>query len=221
MPSVPRKESGSLQGDKPELLCDNDGVPAPVHIVNGLLPGYVKPIPKCWTQDDVDHIAKKQGFAIPEPEVRNALLRSYVEWVHPLCPVLDLQVFLSAVAQPNGSGGRISLLVLYAVLLAGAAHVDESHLIAAGYKSRLAARKDFFVRAKLLYSLGYEGDRLKIVQALLLLSYWQEIHDDPANHWYWAELGNNKRPVEAGGLVMYASRSSSQPWSTYATQNKA
>lgn len=42
---------------------------------------------------------------------------------------------------------------------------------------------------QLLYSMGYENDRLCIVQSLLLLSYWQEIHDEPANHWYWAELG--------------------------------
>jgi hypothetical protein len=37
--------------------------------------------------------------------------------------------------------------------------------------------------------MGYESNRLRIVQALLLMSYWQEIHDEPANHWYWAELG--------------------------------
>lgn len=50
--------------------------------------------------------------------------------------------------QPDGSEGRVSLLVLYAVFLAGAAFVPERVLTANGYSSRLAARKDFFSQAK-------------------------------------------------------------------------
>lgn len=120
----------------------------PVPIANGVLPAYVNPIPQGWTDDDIAYVSKKQVFAIPEPKFRNALLRSYVEWVHPLCPIIDLQAFLGAIARPDGSGGTISLLVLHAVLLAGAAFVDRHYLTAAGYTSRLTARKDFFVKAK-------------------------------------------------------------------------
>lgn len=112
------------------------------------MPPYINPIPQGWPQADVEYLSKKQAFAIPEPALRNVLLRSYVEWVHPLCPVIDLHDFLTAISRPDGSGGRISLLVFYAVLLAGAAFVDESYLAAAGYKSGMTARKDFFVRVK-------------------------------------------------------------------------
>jgi hypothetical protein len=123
-------------------------MPDAVPVATGILPAYVSALPSSWTEDDVRYISAKQVLTVPEPELRSALLQSYIEWVHPLCPVLDLEEFLTAIARQDGSGGRISLLVLHAVLLAGAAFVDERCLVAAGYGSRLVARKAFFLRAR-------------------------------------------------------------------------
>lgn len=123
-------------------------MPIRIPVVAGALPANVSPLPLSWTEEDVQYISAKQVLTIPEPELRNALLRSYIDWVHPLCPVLDLEEFLTAIARLDGSRGKISLLVLHTVLLTGATFVDEQYLVAAGYRSRLAARKSFFLRAK-------------------------------------------------------------------------
>ncbi|KAJ6443606.1 C6 transcription factor [Purpureocillium lavendulum] len=178
-------DNGLLQLHEAELRHSN--TPASAAAANAFLPPFISPVPQSWTRPDIEYLYQKGVFSLPDRKDLCALLRSYVEWVHPLCPLLDLHEFLAAIAHPDGSSGSVSLMVLHSVLLAGAAFVDERHL--AGHDSRLSARKDYFTRAKLLYSMGYESDRLRIVQSLLLMSYWQELHDDAANHWYWAEVG--------------------------------
>lgn len=111
------------------------------------LPPYIQP-PRHIPQEDINYIFAKKAFNVPCARLRNSLLRSYVDWVYPYCPSLDLNDFLSAIAAGDGSRGTISLLVLHAVMLAGAAFVGISYLHEAGYPTRLAARKDFFSRAK-------------------------------------------------------------------------
>lgn len=59
------------------------------------------------------------------------------------------------------------------------------HLRAAGYTSRKAARKDFFIKTRLLYDFDHEQDRMLLVQALLLMSYWYETPDDQKDTWHW------------------------------------
>ncbi|KAB8213366.1 fungal-specific transcription factor domain-containing protein [Aspergillus novoparasiticus] len=75
-------------------------------------------------------------------------------------------------------------------MFAGASFAPLSALRHAGYDSRLSAKADFYTKAKLLYDFGYESDRVRVVQALLLLSYWQDKQDALQNHWYWVALAN-------------------------------
>lgn len=129
-------------------MVAHEALPDSHSTIGESLPAYVNPLPGGWTRRELRYVTEEQIFAIPEPELRNALLQSYIEWVHPLCPLLDLHEFLFAVARPDGSGGTISLLVLWAVLFAGAAYVDGSYLTMAGFPSRMAARRCFFLKAK-------------------------------------------------------------------------
>ncbi|OAR00874.1 hypothetical protein LLEC1_02740 [Akanthomyces lecanii] len=153
------------------------------------LPGYVRTTPSSMAQDDIDHLARKNVFTLPSESLRNSCVTSYIHWVHFFLPLLDLREFLSILAHPDGSCGQVSLLLLYAVMLGGATFTPQSEITKAGYTSRFAARRDFFQRCKSLYYTNYESDRIVIVQALLLMSYWQEKHDESTNHWYWSEVG--------------------------------
>ena len=134
----------------PHIGCSSP----PKHNATGpKLPCYVQPVPCRWLHEDIAYLREKKALSIPSFEFRNALLRSYVEWVHPYCPVLDLDHFLSVIAHPEEPGGQVSLLVLHAVFFAGLAFVDGSYLIKAGYASRLMARKEFFTMAKVQLTL--------------------------------------------------------------------
>lgn len=152
---------------------------------NGLLPLYIKPLPPRMALEDVGHLWKKGALAIPDTVFRNELLRSYIEYVHPYMPLIELHDFLNIVDKGTGENGKISLLLFQAVMFTGVAFVDMSYLIAAGYPTRKAARKAFYLKTRTLYDFDYESDRVAIVQALLLMTYWYETPDDQKDTWHW------------------------------------
>jgi hypothetical protein len=112
------------------------------------LPDYVKPLPQRIVADDVDYLYRKGALSIPEDNLRNELLRSYIEYMHSYMPILDLHDFLRIISKGDGSIGRLSLLLVQSVMFAGTAFVDMKHLQEAGYESRKAARKAFFLKAR-------------------------------------------------------------------------
>ncbi|KAF2706731.1 hypothetical protein K504DRAFT_470780 [Pleomassaria siparia CBS 279.74] len=149
------------------------------------LPLFIKPLPARIGPDEVTYLEKKGALTIPKTTLRNEMLRAYVEFVHPYMPLLDLHDFLAVVDQPDGSLGKVSLILFQAVMFAGSAFVGMHHLRAAGYITRKEARKDFFQKTRVLYDFDYESDRVSLVQALLLLTYYYETPDDQKDTWHW------------------------------------
>lgn len=149
-----------------------------------VLPKYTPPIPNRILAEDLDYMQRKGAFLIPEAALRNELLRCYVQYVYPYLPLLELEDFLSAI-QKNDGKSTVSLLLFQAVMFAATAYIDMRYLTAQGYDSRKAARKAFYQRVKLLYDFDYEVDRVTVVQAVLLMTYWYESPDDPKDIWHW------------------------------------
>lgn len=111
------------------------------------LPPFIRPLPSHLTGEDTAYLSHKGVFEVPDARCRSEILQSYFLFVHPLMPLLDIESFLGPMLQDNPSE-KISLLLLYAVMCSGAAHVDICALQALGYKTRKAARRAFFERAR-------------------------------------------------------------------------
>ena len=99
--------------------------------------------------EDVDHLSAVGAFSTPSNGLRDALLQSFLDYVHPLNAVLDVQD-LFAMEGLTGDG-TVSLLVFYTVMLGGSLFVDIKHLIEAGYPTRRAARQSFYQKSKVGY----------------------------------------------------------------------
>jgi hypothetical protein len=123
------------------------------------LPEYLKPLPQRMTSVDIDYLFAKGALSLPEDSVRNALLRSYLEYVHPYMPLIEAHELLQIINDGTGENGRISLLLFQAIMFAGTAFVDLEYLRAAGYTNRKAARKAFFQKAR----VSFEGLRMEFV----------------------------------------------------------
>ncbi|KAE9979715.1 hypothetical protein BLS_009528 [Venturia inaequalis] len=149
------------------------------------IPHYIKPLPARIGPDEAAYLEKKGALTIPGVTLRNELLKSYIEFVHPYMPLIDLYEFAMIVESGNGMLGRISLILFQSVMFAGCAFVDMQHLHNAGYLTRKEARRDFFQKTRLLYDFDYESDRVSLVQALLLLTYYYETPDDQKDTWHW------------------------------------
>ncbi|KAF1816799.1 hypothetical protein P152DRAFT_453426 [Eremomyces bilateralis CBS 781.70] len=168
----------------------NDNTPffsgmANPHMAAPNIPYFIKPLPPRIGPDEVAYLEKKGALTVPTGTLRNELLKAYIDYVHPYMPLLDLYDFVMIVESGNGTLGRISLILFQAVMFAGCGFVDMNHLHAAGYLTRKEARRDFFQKTRLLYDFDYESDRVSLVQALLLLTYYYETPDDQKDTWHW------------------------------------
>lgn len=127
---------------------------------NNSLPDYLIPLPGHIAVEDADYLRKKGALSIPETEFRDALLCSYINFVHPTLPLLDLHDFVTTMNVPSQLGQQLSLLLFQAVMFAGSAWVDVKLIRRQGYLTRKAARKALFQkvrvgRTSLLVSLRY------------------------------------------------------------------
>ncbi|KAG9245306.1 fungal-specific transcription factor domain-containing protein [Calycina marina] len=150
-----------------------------------VLPGYLKPLPQRMTSVDIDYLFAKGALSLPDIPIQNALVRGYLEYVHPYMPLIEFQEVLQIIEDGTGASGNMSLLLFQAIMFAGTAFVDMEHLRSAGYSTRKAARKAFFQKARVLYNFDYEVDRVSLVQSLLLMTYWYETPDDQKDTWHW------------------------------------
>lgn len=112
------------------------------------LPGFVRPLPQRLDPLDAAFLQSKGAFDLPNLDLRHALLQAYVEFVDPSMPILEVNEFLTVVDCQDGAFGKVSLLVLQAVMFAGSTFVDLAHLRRAGFQSRQQARKSFYQRAR-------------------------------------------------------------------------
>ncbi|KAF4636014.1 hypothetical protein G7Y89_g2062 [Cudoniella acicularis] len=154
------------------------------------LPSYIRTRYN-MKEDDLQHLWHQGALRIPDTSLKNALLQSYIEYVHPSLPLINLHELLAMVCARKtneyvSEDRRISLLLFQAILFAGSAFVDLLSLQMAGYSTRREARLSFYQKVKLLYDFDYEvDDKLAVVQSLLLMTYWHEVPSDGKDEWHW------------------------------------
>jgi hypothetical protein len=115
---------------------------------NVTLPPYIKPLPPSISDEDLEYLASKGALAVPTDELRNALLQSYIDFVHPYMPIVLLSHLIQVIEQGTGEGGTISLLLLQSIMFAGVAFVDAKCLTKGGFETRKIARRILFHRAR-------------------------------------------------------------------------
>ncbi|KAJ5620908.1 hypothetical protein N7510_004892 [Penicillium lagena] len=122
---------------------------------------------------------EREISTLPDKELRDELIESFFEKVHPGFPVIDEAEFRT---RYENSENPPPLLLLHAILLVGA-HVSNHPRVT---KSRSLMKLSLFRRAKSLFDIRYENDRLNLIQAALLFTWHlQGVDDVSANAYYW------------------------------------
>jgi hypothetical protein len=154
------------------------------------LPPFVAPIRSQRTFRYHEFLRTQRAFEIPPPRLRDALLMRYFEFVHPQLPLVNFHQVLQAVAS-NGTQGKVSLLLFQAIMLAGSSVVDAQYIFQAGYPCRMAMRREFTERLRLLYDFDCETDRLILIQCLILATTWQDKGDEVKHLRHWISIAYN------------------------------
>lgn len=161
-PTYALLQSAAIHGDRMSTRLVTPPPLPPTPMLKHKLPDYLKPLPQRMTSVDIDYLFAKGALCLPENSIRNALLRSYLEYVHPYMPLVEVHELLQIINDGTGETGRISLLLFQAIMFAGTAFVDMEYLRAAGYSNRKAARKAFFQKARVSLS--------RLISEFLLIS---------------------------------------------------
>ncbi|TKA61568.1 hypothetical protein B0A55_10775 [Friedmanniomyces simplex] len=117
--------------------------------------------------------------SFPARTVRDALVQTYFDDIHPCYPVIDEEEFRRQYRDPNNPP---PLILFHAVLLA-AARISDHPMVAS---SRPTVTATLFRRAKSLFELRHENDRVYLVQAALLIAWHVEDSDTiSSNSYHW------------------------------------
>ncbi|OAA60332.1 Transcription factor [Niveomyces insectorum RCEF 264] len=136
------------------------------------------------------NLIPKDAFVLPPKHVSDILVAEYFEHIHPGFPIIDRLRFLNLYHDQQASP---SILLLQAICLA-ASHVTKS------FKNNQDLKVAFFRRARALLDGRYEEDRMHVVQAAMLLTWFSDGGDDIcANAWWWIGIATKT----AVGLGMH------------------
>ncbi|KAF9885353.1 hypothetical protein FE257_012970 [Aspergillus nanangensis] len=137
-----------------------------------------------WEQDRLQkrlqYLRGEGVFNLPAASTGELLWNAYFRWFHPCFPVVDRVDVLAKYA-----ANTLSPLLCYAAFSVAAAHCDEQALRETGLASRQEARYLFYNKAKDIYDVDYETDKMTVIQSLFLMSFWRsgQLLDKHTRHW--------------------------------------
>jgi hypothetical protein len=139
MKDLPLDETGRTEKDGHPSSMKNDFEAAlaelpqrsqtmPHEVVNSTqgeatLPDFVVWDSEQFSAGQLKRLSANDAMSLPESRILDSLLESYINSVHPQMPFLDVSRFLFAISS-DGQCSQISLLLLHAVLFAGALYID-------------------------------------------------------------------------------------------------
>jgi hypothetical protein len=112
------------------------------------LPPYIQNLPSTLGSEDLDYLAAKGVFTLPDRYSLSICLCRYIEFVHPVLPLLNLNDTLMSMDDNTGKSGKTSLLLFFAIIYSALPFLETKHVRVAGYSSKLEARTAIYKKAK-------------------------------------------------------------------------
>lgn len=141
---------------------------------------------KTLQPEDLQFLKLKGCFSLPSPEICKALVRSYFLYVHPGFPILDDYHFWKEYME--GGAQRVNLLLLWSMFSVSSSYIDDATLQQVGHKTRREMKQLFVKRAKYLFDLSGEDNKIVLIQSALLMSFWFSDPSDITQSWHWTGI---------------------------------
>jgi hypothetical protein len=123
--------------------------------------------PSHMTPQDISYLNSKCAFDGHSNEVSDALIVAFLERFYPLYSIIDKENFMHLHEQQ-----KLPWILLHAVCFIGATFCDMNIIHKAGVKSRWHLRRSYYDKAKILFDVGYETNKVVLLQTVLMLSFW-------------------------------------------------
>lgn len=123
--------------------------------------------PAHLTAPDIAYLKAKGAFERPKAEVLDCVRVAFMDRFYPLYSIVDPAKFTESC-----KAGTLPWILLHAFCFIGSTFCDPSVLHRAGFEDRWHARRQFYDRAKVLFDVGYETNKIVLLQSVLMLSFW-------------------------------------------------
>ncbi|UKZ91375.1 uncharacterized protein TrAFT101_006356 [Trichoderma asperellum] len=140
---------------------------------------------------DVDrsYLQAKGVLTLPKAESCDSLLRAYLHHVHPIMPVIEVDHILEY--QHSGRLHEYNILLLWSIFSAAVNFVPSEICQQEGYNSRKEMKAAMYSRAKCMFTVSKEIDKVVLIQSSLLLGFWISEQDQHLQPWYWTGTAIN------------------------------
>ncbi|KAL2839861.1 fungal-specific transcription factor domain-containing protein [Aspergillus pseudodeflectus] len=155
----------------------------------------VEPPPTAQMQpEDLEYLRAKGVFTLPEKPHLDALISLFLDHVYPLYPIVNRDEFIQ-----QYRNSRLSLILTHAVSFIAVTFAPQATVVTVlGFPSRPDARLHFYKKAKALFDMGYETNKITLLQATFLLSFYG---GGPNTYWnFYSWLSTAVTIAEALGI---------------------
>lgn len=131
--------------------------------------------PSHCSPEDIAYLEAKGTFVDPDPNQLDQLVTAFLDNFCPLYSIVNKDEVLEC-----HRARSLPWILLHAICFLGATFCDSAVIHKSNYKSRLHARRAFYDKAKVLFDVGYETDKVVLLQTVIMLSFW-----GPQMNSYW------------------------------------
>ncbi|KAK9233914.1 fungal-specific transcription factor domain-containing protein [Lipomyces kononenkoae] len=143
--------------------------------------------PAHMTPAKIVYLTSENCFTKPSKDAVEQLFTTYFQKVHNVYPIINRPDFARLYDQD-----KLPWLLFHSICFAAASHCPIGLLCReGGHSTRREARMDFYRRAKSLFDLSYEKNKIVLIQSAMLLSFWGGEPDDYWNTVSWINMAVN------------------------------
>jgi hypothetical protein len=129
---------------------------------------------------DIDYLHSKGAFDYPPSSVLEKLMQAFTRHFNPLYSIFDIEELEKLYRQE-----KLPPILLHAICLIAATYCDQAVIEDIGYGSRRYTRQVFYEKAKLLFDLAHETEKLVLLQTTLMLSFWGPQNEVDCSPYSW------------------------------------
>ncbi|KAH7177040.1 fungal-specific transcription factor domain-containing protein [Dactylonectria macrodidyma] len=134
--------------------------------------------------EELAFLETKGAFSAPSSDTLDALVGVFLDSVFPIYPIVNRQEYLE-----QHKSRRTPWILLHALCSVSATFCPLGVLYRAGFDSRQQARWLFYSKAKALFDVGYESNKIVLLQVAILMSFWGGGPNDTWNFYSWIGMG--------------------------------
>lgn len=134
----------------------------------------------------ISYLQSIGAFDLPEPTILEAFLRAFMTRFYPLHSIVDKDEIQSLYHQK-----KLPWILLHAICLIGATFCDADIIHQSSFKTRSLARRTFYNKTKSIFDFGYETNKIILLQAVLMLTFWGPHMKTYWNPSSWIDFATN------------------------------